>query len=753
MRPQIWRKQTRGRSPTGRRIWRSVAMTFDGKQAGEWRYSLSGCDDRRVEVSTAGVITDLTLAGDRFVAAFKDGSLEAYAIPGGQPLWREVGDRERLARPSEGERQQIWIGDGCVWAVERWRCSDPPSVGSYILGRDLATGALVTRVWFDADRRLHGIVEADGGIVVEFDQQVIFVDRGGETELAETLSPGRELFTNGSHVVGLDRSGRDAWVIGPGRKFMWWDFPSPATGVVLEDTQVRVDVAAGSFAFPLAALAETAALGAGDIVVMQRGSAPSMLEGALRMAGTVAELGLLREHTPEELRETVESMVGGYSPEFELWTLLHRLGIGDGAADGVLLIARDDFLVDEFNKVLAVEGFAFEDLAGGVRYSGEPAYVRIEPCDDEEAEPLRIDTDFGEEFVGLAWYADEELERRGSRRRIHVIGKPVDWRGEPRKNHEYPPNERDGFLVIEPAVAEALVAAGFELGPVREPGPPDRQLVRMEAHGARVECYRGHHDPGGGDRRDCCEIEFGVDLAGEGVTMGVFVGHGGQGTGGLWARLTRYALGLIAAGPAIAAPEPEVSGMAGNLDEGELLVRAWIDRSELPREPLARVNAIAERLGAVIDRIGERWYGTHGTAGATGALVCTDGRRAAVLIRGSARAYVGRDAQAQLLLRDHTLAAQDPKWPLELADVALSSFTARPDPGAAALPGTAEVELGDGDRLVVLVGKVLMRPEAAIVSLVSAPELREAARTIEAAGPELLLNKWAGLLVERGERG
>jgi hypothetical protein len=529
-----------------------VAISHDD---GEPRYTLSAGDGRRVAVAERGTIRDLTAGADRFHLALADGGLAAYAIPDGRRLWYATGDR---ITPEGRDRAEIWLGGGCVWTVERG-----PGAALWVRGRDGETGELVVDVALAA--ALRGVAGADGGIVVELADAVVFVDRGGATTLAAAPSPGRDLLGDGVHVLGLDRRGRDVWVVAPGRKFMWWACPRPATGLVVEDSQVRVDTADGSFAFPFAAFAAEEALGAGEVVALRRCGAPAP-------------------------------------------------------------------------------------------------------------------------------------------------------RGE------------------EPAA----------------PAQGDVSLRAVEVRGARIDGYRGFYDPSGGlVGADCCDLAVGVDEDASGVAIGLFTGWGGQRTGDVAAFVARYALQSIVAGPAIAAPEPRGPAQPGSGDEAELLVRCWVDRGELPREPVARLEAIAARIGRVIDRIAGRWYGPHRSLGADGALVWFDGRRAAVLVRGAARAYVVRSAAATVLLREHTLAAQHPEVPPEYADLAMTVFSAEPNPALAGLPSTAEVELAAGDRLAVVVGRALSRPDAAIDALVDAADLRAAAARLEADGPAFALNKWGALRVTR----
>lgn len=137
---------------------------------------------------------------------------------------------------------------------------------------------------------------------------------------------------------------------------------------------------------------------------------------------------------------------------------------------------------------------------------------------------------------------------------------------------------------------------------------------------------------------------------------------------------------------------------------------AWLlDRSPLPSEPAALLSALALRTGQVLQEINLRGY----SLGLGGVLTLLRHRRATLLRRGMARAYLLRQGQLQVLLYEDTLArrpqiAADPEALAALGSagsIAISLFAPRDImPGEPAL----EIDVQPGDRLIFALGSELL---------------------------------------------
>lgn len=166
-----------------------------------------------------------------------------------------------------------------------------------------------------------------------------------------------------------------------------------------------------------------------------------------------------------------------------------------------------------------------------------------------------------------------------------------------------------------------------------------------------------------------------------------------------------------------AAPETLFS-MASNLGE---VIDQNLDRSPLPREPRALIEAVASRLASVY----EAFQAQDATLDAQGVFVCVEGPRITLLRRGLARVYRLRDGQLSRMVHEQP------------SSVTLRFGPAEPDASLAVLDGQP------GDRYVVLAGSVVALPSDDLV----ASSLREA--TLEAMVARMREHRsWGALLID-----
>lgn len=281
----------------------------------------------------------------------------------------------------------------------------------------------------------------------------------------------------------------------------------------------------------------------------------------------------------------------------------------------------------------------------------------------------------------------------------------------------------------------------LELPPAAPPGLTDLAWSQRSVGRARIAAYRGLDD------EDASALELCVD-GGPPATLGLLCGHGNTVVALTFADITRRAFEL-ACSPGEPSPLPPLERRGGDPRQVEALVRAFVDRSPLPEEPLARVEALAARLADVNDRISAFWYETEGSLfAADGVLACVAGARVAVLARGKARVYRADADRATVIIREHTLGALlgAPAGGQGIPNVALSAFSARHD-SATPPPPPLLVELAPDERLVAVLGEALDRPPAHVEALVRAEVLRDAVSLIEAPDPPLARNRWGAVSI------
>lgn len=248
---------------------------------------------------------------------------------------------------------------------------------------------------------------------------------------------------------------------------------------------------------------------------------------------------------------------------------------------------------------------------------------------------------------------------------------------------------------IRPEPAGSRLAAGKRYEPPSSPfrrGPVWAWLHRPESRGYE-------------------QLEFSTRLDENTRFIAALDGQGGDCTGDWAARVSLRTLATLLPepfyGPPIEAPtEPTPEPR----DDFDAWVAWLVDRSPLPSEPVALLNAVGMRIGLVLEELNLRGY----SLGLSGVLALIQGSRVTLLRRGSSRAYLLRRGQLQVLLYEDTLArhpsiATDPAAleALGSAGSALVSLFTPQDFIRCQPPLEFEVE--PGDRLIFPLGGPLLK--------------------------------------------
>jgi hypothetical protein len=187
-------------------------------------------------------------------------------------------------------------------------------------------------------------------------------------------------------------------------------------------------------------------------------------------------------------------------------------------------------------------------------------------------------------------------------------------------------------------------------------------------------------------------------------------GEGGDRTGSWAARVGLLTLATLIPEPSY---RPYLEVPAEPTAEPREDFAAWVawllDRSPLPSQPAALLQALGQRIGHVLAEINLRGY----SLGVGGVIAVLQDRRVTLLRRGLARVYLRRGGQLQCLLYDDTLArhpelASRPEALAALAgygSTPISLFTPR-DSQAGAPP--LELDVQPGDRLIFALGSELL---------------------------------------------
>lgn len=139
---------------------------------------------------------------------------------------------------------------------------------------------------------------------------------------------------------------------------------------------------------------------------------------------------------------------------------------------------------------------------------------------------------------------------------------------------------------------------------------------------------------------------------------------------------------------------------------------SWlVDRSPLPEQPAEVLRALALRIAHVLDEFNMRGACLF----CYGALASLRGRRATILVRGLARAYVVRGQDSQLVLRENTLGLDAQAHGVRVEAGHFWIPTASLDVASCA-PTTlscAEVDLQPGEQLLLVTGEAILKALAA----------------------------------------
>ena len=231
------------------------------------------------------------------------------------------------------------------------------------------------------------------------------------------------------------------------------------------------------------------------------------------------------------------------------------------------------------------------------------------------------------------------------------------------------------------------------------PSPFRRGPVWAWLHPAE---YRGHE-----------QFEFSTRLDPETRIVAALDGEGGDRTGHWAARMGLLTLATLIPEPfyrpfllAPAEPTPEPR------DDFAAWVAWLVDRSPLSTEPAALLNALGFRIGQVLEEINLRGY----SLGLGGVIVLIQNRRAILLRRGLARAYLLRKGQLQVLLYEDTLARHQGLLANPEALAALGSLRSVEfvpvsmfmPPGESCGAPPLEIEVQPGDRLIFALGRELL---------------------------------------------
>ncbi|MBL9006907.1 MAG: hypothetical protein JNJ46_21810 [Myxococcales bacterium] len=228
------------------------------------------------------------------------------------------------------------------------------------------------------------------------------------------------------------------------------------------------------------------------------------------------------------------------------------------------------------------------------------------------------------------------------------------------------------------------------------PSPFRRGPVWAWLHPAE---YRGHE-----------QYEFSTRLDPETRIVAALDGAGGDRTGHWAARV-----GLLTLATLIPEPfyQPFLGAPAEPTPEPREDFAAWVawlvDRSPLPREPTALLNALGRRIGHVLEEINLRGY----SLGLSGVIALIQNRRVTLVRRGLARVYRLQGGELQVLLYEDTLARHPEYVTKPDALAALGGFGSTPislftpsDSHVGAQPLAIDVQ--PGDRLIVALGKELL---------------------------------------------
>ncbi|HNN92764.1 MAG TPA: hypothetical protein PKI03_10875 [Pseudomonadota bacterium] len=206
------------------------------------------------------------------------------------------------------------------------------------------------------------------------------------------------------------------------------------------------------------------------------------------------------------------------------------------------------------------------------------------------------------------------------------------------------------------------------------------------------------------------QLEFSTRLDSETRIVAALDGQGGDRTGN-WAAT----VGLLTLATLIPEPyyQPSLGAPIEPPPEPRDDFAAWVgwlvDRSPLPGEPAALLNALGLRMGHVLQELNLRGY----SLGLSGVLALIRHHRVTLLRRGLARAYLLRQGQLQVLLYEDTLGRRPEivADPAALADLGpagstpVSLFVPRDFlPSAPPL----EIDVQPGDRLIFALGGELL---------------------------------------------
>jgi hypothetical protein len=218
------------------------------------------------------------------------------------------------------------------------------------------------------------------------------------------------------------------------------------------------------------------------------------------------------------------------------------------------------------------------------------------------------------------------------------------------------------------------------------------------------------------------DLAFSGSLSDGSRIIAALHGSGAQSTSDYAVRGSQLALATLLNEPAYA---PNLDGSAEPPAFCLSALSQWVswvlDRSPLPEEPAERLRALALRIAQVLDEFNLRGACVF----CHGVLVQLRGRVATLLGRGLGRAYLLRESQSQLLVRETTLGIDAEAHGICLDDSHRWIPTASIDLTSCSQAGIpcAEVELQPGDRLLLVVGEALLKAldgPAAVARLVAA---------------------------------